>query len=195
MSRRRIQAAAAVTVAVLAVAGCTSSDGDGDGGRPAKVGEGVRSGPAGSIPVIAEQKDLPTVDVAGSFTPGDSLTIGIRSLKVDPNGRTMTLRLVFTPKLASKSDANAKVRLYDLFVGGGGGNFDPSLLDRANLKKYNVIRSVGAQPLASDLNTGGPNNNSFEAWAVYAAPQDPVSTLEVSVKDLWPVFTDVPVTR
>ena len=215
MIRRMSKSLAFAAVALLAVTGCSSSDADPTasasgtptsaapaapaGAAPAASGTvaapsvGTGSAAAGSIPVIIEQIDLPAVDVTGKLNSGDTVTAGIRSLTVDPNGKTMTLRLVFTPRLGSKQPTD-KVRLYDLFVGTSL-NFAPYLLDRTNLKRYDMIRSEGAQPMASDLSTGGVNGGSFEAWAVYAAPQDPVTSLEVSVRDNWAPFTNVPVSR
>lgn len=213
MSRKLIHPALAAAV-LLVLAGCSSSGGNstpaattnsataGSGAsgsasavapESAAVGVGSGGGPAGSIPVIVEQKDLPALDVSGKLPSGDTVTVGIRSLAVDPNGKTMTLRVVLTPKLSSKTP-DAQVRVYDLFAGTTV-NFSPYLLDRRNLKRYDVIRSAAFQPMSSGLTPGAVNGNSIETWAVYAAPQDPVSSLEVDVRDNWAPFTNVPVTR
>lgn len=200
---RSVRAAGLVTATVLVASGCSPSDGGPSApattttavtaaAPAARPSSGVRSGPPRSIPVIAEQEDLQTTSTTGKQIPGDTVTIGIRSLTVDPNGKTMTLRLVITPKIGSEP-ATASVSLYDLFVGGTG-LFGPFLLDRTNLKRYDVLRTAGYQPMVSELATGAPNGTPFEAWAVFAAPQDQVDTLDVSVKDLWPPFANVPVT-
>ena len=35
----------------------------------------------------------------------------------------------------------------------------------------------------------------MRAFAVYAAPEDDIDTVDVVLADLWPAFTDVPVER
>jgi hypothetical protein len=191
--------AAALAVS-LVLAGCSSSDDDppkpsttsagsptanGGGGTAAPTAAG--SAPASPVgPIVAEQKNLPMPN-----RTGDTMSVAVRSLSVDPNGTTMTLRLVFTPQFASKPDVN--ITLADLAPGS---YLRPSLLDRVHLKRYDVIAAADRNGfLESDAGTGAPNGVPFEAWFVYAAPQDQISTLEVSVLDSWPPFVDVPVRR
>jgi hypothetical protein len=175
--------------ALLTLGACSSPDesststGSASGSQTAGVAPA-----AASIPVIAEQKDLPV----SHQEPGDKVTVGLRSLKVDPNGRTMTLRLVFTPHFASKGPAET-VTLSDL---NGAFYVLPTLLDRVNLKRYSVLSGGSSGGwYESGSFTGAPNGHPFEAWFGFAAPRDPVSTLEVSVLDEWRPFTDVPVQR
>jgi hypothetical protein len=198
---RREQIGAVLTLlVVLTVAGCSSSGGDkpkaGASSQAATPTTGSPAGPTGSagpvgptassVPVIAVQRNLPVPN-----QNGDTMTVGVRSLTVDPNGTTMTLRLVFTPQFSSKPDQD--VTLGDLAPGT---YVRPDLLDRAHLKRYDVIAANDKNGfLESASGTGAPNGQSFEAWFVYAAPQDQVSSLEVSVLDSWPPFPSVPVQR
>jgi hypothetical protein len=189
---RSTSGAAAFLLAALALVSCSSSSSSGtEPPAPTSVGA-VATSPApvstsaGSIPVIAEQKNLAVPNHSG-----DTMTVGVRSLTIDPNGTTMTLRLVFTPQFASKPGQT--VTLGDLAPGT---YVLPSLLDRIHLERYDVIGAAdGRGFLESPVGTGASNGVPFEAWFVFAAPRDPVSTLEVSVLDAWPPFPNVPVQR
>jgi hypothetical protein len=186
----------AVIVGLVALAGCSSSSNGKASPAPSHsastgpssvttpVASAGTSSPAG--PVIAEQKNL-----AVPNQTGDSMTVGVRSLTVDPGGKTMTLRLEFTPQFTSKPDQD--VTLGDLLPGT---YVRPALLDRVHLKRYDVIAATDQNGfLESPSGTGAPNGTPFEAWFVYAAPQDQVSSLELSVLDSWPPFTGIPVQR
>ena len=188
MSRYR----SAAVVLVLLVAGCSPSPpprpgASVSGSTPAQSPEAVLGVAAGSVPVIAELKGLAIPDA-----PGDAMTVGVKSLRLDANGKTITLRLVFTPAFSSV-DPGAVVRLADITPGR---QVLPVLLDRAHLKRYRVLgRDDRTGWLSTDGSAGAVDGRSFEAWFVFAAPQDPVSVVEVSVIDAWPPFTDVPVQR
>lgn len=137
----------------------------------------------GSVPVIAEQSDL-LVDDDGE----DTVTVGLSSLTVSADGKTMVLWLVFTPHFGSR-ESDDMVTLYDLDQPSF---FLPVLTDRRNLKRYNVIRQDGNW-WTSDTNEGATNGRSFRAWFVFAAPQDDISTLDIKMTDEWPSFLDVPI--
>jgi hypothetical protein len=203
MSWRIICTAFAAT-ALLGLAGCSSSSGKatapasataattgtnstGSAAAPAPSGNVSVEAAAGSIPVIAEQKGLPVRIDTGSFTSEDSVTVGVNSLKVDPNGTTMTLRLVFTPSIRSTTDP---AKTMSLFATSGS---YPVLLDRTHLKRYRVINYGNYGSDSSD--TKATDGKSFEAWFGFAAPQDSVSALELSVNASWPAFLNVPVQR
>jgi hypothetical protein len=166
----------------------STSTGTGAKAAPAASGSVTVGAAPGSIPVIAEQKGLPVrIDTSSGFTTADSVTVGVSSLKLDPNGKTMTLRLVFTPSITSTTNPANTMSLFAT-----GGSY-PILLDRTHLKRYRVI---GVGNYASDSSTTrAGNGRSMEAWFGFAAPQDDVSSLELTVNSSWPSFLNVPVEK
>jgi hypothetical protein len=178
-----------VVAPALALIGC-SSVASGDTSEAASAhtsGTSTAAAADTSRPVIAEQKSL---TVPGR--PQDKVDVGLEQIKVDPGGRTMTLRLVFTPHFTTKGPQET-VTQYDLHPGWF---MLPTLLDREHLKEYSVLSGSGAiRWYESASGTGAQNGHPFESWFSFAAPQDPVTSLEVSVLDSWPPFTDVAVQR
>lgn len=161
----------------------TGSQDDGDGESPsAEASEAVAVDPDD---VIARQ----------TFTlrrnPENTVEVGVVSLEVE--GKVATLRMVYTPHFASAAD-DESVSVYDIYENTG---FFPYLLDLANLKRYDIVRTANfAELLASDsVSTSVVNNRPMAVYAVYAAPQDGVSKIDVHVADWWPAFKDVPVKR
>jgi len=180
----------AVTVAALAT-GCSSAASSTDAAQTSGVSSTATPSStvsptgleAGSIPVIAEQRDLP-VGTDGQ----DTVTVGIKSLSTSADGKTMVLWLVFTPQFGSL-EADDTVSLFNL---NDPMYMLPVLLDRQNLKRYTVV-SQDSTWYTSASDTAATNGRSFEAWFLFSAPQDDVSTLELKVTDQWPSFLDVPV--
>lgn len=121
--------------------------------------------------------------------PQDTVDFGLQSLTVE--GNIATLRLVVTTNFKSKS-ADETVSLFDIYR--------PSvlpfyLLDRKNLKRYDIVRN-GPKLFASDSgDTKTVNGTPMAVYAVFAAPQDEIATIDVFVADYWPEFKNVPVTR
>ncbi len=174
---------------VLALAGCSSgTSGVGGQGTGARTSGAGAAGAATSTPTVTvEQKNL-----AVRGRPADKVDVGLESLKIDPGGRTMTLRLVFTPHFTTKGPQDT-VTLSDL----DDPNYVlPTILDREHLKAYSVLSGSGnVRWYESPSGTGAQNGHPFEAWFGFAAPQDPVTALEVSVLDSWPPFTQVAIQR
>lgn len=168
-------------------AGPSSSAGSAEQGSGAQDDAGDESSSSAGVEdfdpedVIVEQ----TVPLAGN--PQDSVTIGVQSLVVD--GPTMTLRLVVTPDFASVPDGE-EINLFEI---GEDSTFAPTLLDRENLTEYSVITTDGRRWQSDLLETFGTNGAPFSVFATFPAPQDDVDTLELRVRDVWPAFTDVPV--
>ena len=131
--------------------------------------------------VLVEQ----TVPLAGN--PQDTVTIGVQSLVVD--GPIMTLRLVVTPNFASVPD-DEEVSLFNAWEQS---SFRPTLLDRENLTEYSVVSTDGRRWSSDEVETSGLNETPFAVYATFPAPQDDVDTLELRVREVWPAFTDVPV--
>jgi hypothetical protein len=197
-SRSTALLCAAVATTVL-LGGCTGTgndpepDASSQGGNAGAGQEGEEQGGSGAgveqrdTQVIVEQ----TVSVSPD-TPDDRVTIGIQSLRVE--GPTMVLRYIVTPDYESLSDSDM-VSLYDIWTNGG---LDASgrLIDRENLKEYKVIRGGPGESWASDnVEVKTTNGTPAHAFAVFAAPEDDIDTVNIRMSEIWPEFTDVPITR
>jgi hypothetical protein len=184
---------AAVIGAGLLLVGC-SDDGsepaqDGDETVSTQAQEGDDSG-AGVEDREAEPIVEQTVALPGS--PDDKAAVGVQSLTVE--GKTMVLRLVVTPDFASVSDSDT-VSLGDAMdVGAQFFGVSLRLLDRENLKEYSVIHG-NTDWWASAAQISARNGEPMYAFAVFAAPEDDIDTVDVRLNEQWPEFTDVPITR
>jgi hypothetical protein len=202
MKRRApLIAASALTLALLTA--CSAGGEQEDPGRTSKTasaGKGQDEGETGGgdtsdggtsagvadvdpANVLAEQ----TYTVPGSE---DNATIGVHSLVV--NGDVMTLRLVFTPDFSSVSDSEA-VSVYDIV--GHAGRFAPMLVDRENLKEYDIVGGAPTEWTSDTVYTEVTNGDPMVWWGVYAAPEDDIDTVDIRVLDELPEFTGVPITR
>lgn len=151
--------------------GCTSSD-----PPPSASSSGTASasqdpsGPATSAPLAESVATLPegrgTVEVV------------VRSLVADANGTTMTLRVDFTPHLASPTDAMTLSVINDYFF------IFPELLDRENLKRYSVITGEGPQDWLTNKDAKTSDGEPLASWFVFAAPEDAVDTFTLTM-DGW----------
>jgi hypothetical protein len=119
--------------------------------------------------------------------PDDQLTLGVLSLRVE--GAVMVLHVVVTPHFASV-DEHETVSSFDVFRPR---RFAPVLVDRTNLKEYSVISDNGSYWVSEGVESR--NGEPMVLWAVYAAPEDDIDTIEVRVADSWPPFLDVPIER
>lgn len=165
----------------------TTVDGSGIGVGENEVAPGAGTG---TIEVLQEKENLVA---PGGKDDNDTVTVGVKSLALDPNGTTMTLWLVFTPSFASL-EADDEVRLFDI---NDPQYLMPTILDRTHLKSYTMPHAIDSEGwfASSELGTGARNGNSFEAWFTFSALEDDVDTVDVIVVDSWPTFTDIPVTR
>lgn len=120
----------------------------------------------------------------------DTVTVGVQSLVVE--GETMTLTLVYTPRLASV-EADERVSLYDVLSPDDA--LRPVLLDRTNLKEYSVITDSGTAWTTDVSGVEVTNGTPGVFWAVYAAPQDEIDVVDIRVSSAWPEFTGVPIAR
>lgn len=194
MARSTARLCAALAATALLLVGCSgdndgtpesAADGSGSAGASQDSGGGVQERDA---PAIVEQSV-----VADPGFPEDAVTIGIQSLSVD--GPTMVLRLVVTPDFASVSD-DEEVALADVWSRAEKFGVPFRLIDRDNLKEYSVIADVNGDRWASgsyDVET--VNGEPMYAFAVFAAPEDDIETVDVRLNEQWPDFTDVPITR
>lgn len=176
LSARRRAALAALLVLVAPLTACTGeSDPDpvATGATPSVSADGG-GGDEATATVAEAQATLPngigTVDVA------------VRSLTLDGNGSTMTLRVAFTPHLADPEEAG-DVTLSEL------NNFfflHPVLLDRQHLKRYSVIEGEGVQDWLTNDDAVTRDGEPLESWFVYAAPEDDVDEITFTI-DEWSV--------
>lgn len=184
MRRRLIDGILAGGLAVsLLTSGCTS-----DSEPAGEDAGGVSSADAG---VLDFDPDDIIVEQTVSFPddPADEITFGVLSLKVD--GEVMVLRLAVTPRLTSLSDSET-VSMYDI---SRPNVFAPVLVDMANLKEYSVIADPPHYWTSDSVDTRALNGQPMQYWAVYAAPEDDIDTIDVRLTDYWPPFTDIPIER
>ncbi|MBC7375440.1 MAG: hypothetical protein H7323_15745 [Frankiales bacterium] len=144
-----------------------------------------------------DTKTLVEQTVSSPGAPEDKVTIGVQSLTVED--KTMVLRLVLTPDFRSVSD-NEPVELRDAArVGSQFFGVDLRLLDRKNLKEYGVVSSRENSLVrwwaSGSGDVSSVNGEPMYAFAVFAAPEDDIDSIDVRVNEQWPEFTDVPITR
>lgn len=187
-SIRRAAVAAAV-IATLTLAGCSGDSSDEDGGG------GTSGGDDGSSQIVndAGVEDIDLDDAVATQTvknPGSDNSIEIKVFPIEVEGKVQTLRLAFTPHLAATTTDT-----FSLFKILGNRVFSPSLVDRDNLKVYSPISDGPDSWTIDNVDARAGDGETIIAWAVYAAPEDDVDAFDVTVKDGWPAFTDVPVQR
>lgn len=181
---------AVVAVSAVALTGCTSSsDSDPksqDSGSKDSAGKDASGAGVAKVnfdDVIVEQD----VKIGGS--DDHTATIGVLSLKVE--GEVQTLRMVVTPHFADAEDDD-RISVYDIW---NERSFSPQLLDKDNLKTYSPISGTYDSWTSDTVFTETKNETPMEVWAVYAAPEDDIESVDIRLADSWPIFTDVPITR
>jgi hypothetical protein len=185
-----------VVVAMALLVGCSGDDGQSSNAADQQneaTADATGGATAGADAAAAGVENINPEDVIVEQTvaipdnPDNKVTLGVHSLAVE--GEVMVLRLVVTPQFASESnDASLS------FTALGDSLFRPRLVDGANLKEYEPIG--GGVPWVSDeTEVEAINGSPMLAWAYFAAPEDPIETIDVRVSDGWPAFTDVPITR
>ena len=178
----------------LLLTGCTGGDG---AKAPSAGGEQVGSQSSGAGVEERGIKTLVEQTVSSPDAPEDKVTIGVQSLTV--KDETMVLRLVLTPDFRSVSD-NEPVELGDAVrVGSQFFGVALRLLDRKNLKEYSVVHNVNNFRVkwwaSASSDVSSVNGEPMYAFAVFAAPEDDIDSIDVRVDEQWPEFTDVPITR
>lgn len=168
--RTRASVAALGVIAVLGLAACTSPEPDPEPATSTTASAEVSPSatPEESVePVVATLPDeRGTVDVA------------VRSLVLDDNGTTMTLRVDFTPHLAKPEDGMTLSMINNYFF------IFPELLDREHLKRYSVITGEGSQDWLTNKDARTENDETLSSWFVYAAPEDDVEAFTLTM-DGW----------
>lgn len=185
---------AVVATTATLLAGCADGGGEPQAGPSASSTDAGESGGSGAGvqdrdgEVLVEQTVVPDPE-----SPQDTTTVGLQSLTVEDE--TMVLRLVVTPEFASVSDSE-EIDLGDAMnVGGEFFGVRLRLLDRENLKEYSVIHERQKWWASATGQVSSTNGQPMYAFAVFAAPEDDMETVDVVVSENWPEFTDVPITR
>lgn len=127
-----------------------------------------------------------TYEFQRSDTPG-TVTVGLHSLRVVDG--VMLLELSFTPDIGDGQTHT----LYNMAEG----RISPTLNDRENLKQYRVLES-GGDAWETNSGPGGRgvlSGQTLGFWAYYAAPEDDIDTISVSVLGSVVQFDDVQIER
>ena len=117
--------------------------------------------------------------------PEDTVEVGLVSLTV--SGKIATLQLVLTPRFKSEP-AGETIDIFDIYEGS---SFNPYLLDVGNLKRYDVVRGGGSRFASDSVESKTVNGTPMSAFAVFAAPEDAITTVDVHASDWWPAFKAV----
>lgn len=190
MTRTATMLCAALATTGLLLAGCT---GDEPSQAPSSSAGSDGENVSGADVEDREVAAIVEQTVSDPESPEDTVTIGVQSLAVE--GETMVLRLVITPDFASASDGE-EVTLDEAVVGGVQFfGVTLRLLDRENLKEYSVIHEGNEWWASAKGEVGSTNGQPMYAFAVFAAPEDDIETVDVVLDEQWPEFTDVPITR
>lgn len=178
--------AALAAMIIVGTVGCTAADEPAD--EPAEEqqqDEGAAAGGATLDPADA-------VAHAEVTLPGVEGSIGVDLFPLETEGKVQTLNVLLTPDFPELGE-NEVISIYEML---GETSFSPQLIDKTNLKTYSVIASRQNQSITWStevVDTKTTNGETVAVWAVYAAPEDDVESLDVMLHDGWPVFEDIPV--
>lgn len=179
----RVTTAALTLAAVVSLAACTADDPD---PAPATTAA-TASAPSPSV-TPSESPDVEPV-VATLPDGRGTVDVAVRSLVLDPNGTTMTLRVDFTPHLTDPEGAVSLSAINNYWF------IFPELLDREHLKRYSVIRGEGTQDWLTNKDAKTEDGEPLGSWFVYAAPEDDVDSFTLTM-DGWALeIPDVEVTE
>lgn len=131
--------------------------------------------------------DTITYDIPSESIDG-TMTVGLHHLRVE--GETMELLLTYTPEFSGHQAYNLwelHARNHSLVA--------PSLFDRENLKRYDILRTCGlwdvscvwATPQA-DVDLASGDTQAY--WANFAVPEDEIETINIGIPNA-PEFEDV----
>lgn len=181
--RRPLALALSMTACGTLLAACTA-DPEPTPEPTSSTTSGTASRPAGddedAAPVASAEATLP--DGRGT------VDVDVRSLTLDDNGTTMTLRVDFTAHLTEPDGDATLSEVNNSFF------LHPVLLDRQNLKRYSVIEGEGSQDWLTNDDTTAPDGEPLHSWFVYAAPEDDVDEITVTIDEWGVEIPGVPVT-
>lgn len=180
-SARRVALPAAVIAVALALAGCAAEPPS----VPAPTASATTEPGADAGTAPDGGADAAPIAETEAVVEQGTVGVALRSLTRDSNGETMTLRIAFTPDFGEAGKQLTLSGMNNYFF------VFPVLLDRENLKRYSVLEGDGTQDwlMNKDAKTG--KGEPLESWFVFAAPEDDVDTISVTI-DEWSVeFPDV----
>lgn len=126
--------------------------------------------------------------VAPAVVEGDpKATMKIDVLGLKRQGKTVIASYAFT--VTSPAGSDKADWLYD-YLGGHGWN--PALVDSKNLKLHKVVRANDNQVASDYQGAEFRPGQTFYAYAVFAAPPEDVTTMDVLASDGVPAFPTVP---
>lgn len=159
---------------------------DGGGESPQAVADDAPAGevidPDDAVDTISYT--LPTDEIDGT------MTVGLHHLR--RRGETMELLLTYTPEFR---EAGA-YSLWELH-GSNHSNVPPTLFDRENLKRYDILRAGGTWDSAQIWNSTQAEHklatgDTQAYWANFAAPEDDIDTINIAIPGA-PEFEDIPI--
>ena len=162
---------------VLGLAACTPAGQDPAPTAPATA-EPTATTDAGATATPEPEAEVEPV-VATLPDGRGTVDVAVRSLVLDDNGTTMTLRVDFTPHLVEPEDAMTLSAINGYFF------IFPELLDRENLKRYSVITGEGGyQDWLTNKDATTADGETLSSWFVFAAPEDDVDSFTLTM-DGW----------
>jgi hypothetical protein len=192
-SPRGLIRAAAVLTCALALAGC-SALGSVTGQSPAPAAPAASPATPQAAPSATPRPataDTPalaseTVPLAADVGPG-TLTFSVLDLAVRGQLTQLTLRV------QTSGSPDPTLRLNQLLGSRSvARELSPELIDPAHLKAYS--EADGGIGIVDGIQVTLANGSADFTFN-YAAPQDPITTLDVAVGSGLPTFRDVPLTR
>jgi hypothetical protein len=163
-------------------------------------GPGVTSAAGGSSPaaagsappMVSAAPDPPsaaiaTADIPIPFVDGGALQVAVTG--IDVAGELMRLRLTFTAKVRSSTQAVAIGAVLAADETYPAMEISPELIDPVHLKAYEAVVSI---PNGTAINLSGGESRTLVFY--YAAPQDDIRTFDIVLSSQAPTMTDVPFT-
>ncbi|MFT3860820.1 hypothetical protein [Micropruina sp.] len=125
-----------------------------------------------------------TVAASVEGDPDAKLTINLHQLR--RSGKVMIATFSF--QVTSTQDEPSSLFDYlDSLL------WQPYVVDTANLKRHDVLTGGGSRALTSHLSKFAPGQTLY-AYAMFAAPPEAVTTVNVQMLDGAPTATNVPIT-
>lgn len=176
----RLAAAMGAAALVVVLAGCTASP---PAPPPPSASTTASAAPTSSAPAGGDE--LAAARAQGPLGPVDVI---VRSLTLDDNGTTMTLRMAFTPHFEYLPGQDMSLAAMNNFT-----TLKPVLLDRENLKRYQVPYG-GGQDYFMNQDAQTHIAEPLEMWFVFAAPEDDIDAIAVTIDEWLLEFPDIPIT-
>lgn len=189
-------AVSAVAVLIPLLAGCTIG-----GGEPTPSGgqsSAPATGPTTPGPVEASSAAQAGVDLTNLPAPIASATVAAK-VEGDPNAK-LTVHLhqlrrtgkVVTATFSFQVSSTVE-QPHSLFSFMSQQSWWPYLVDTQNLKRHDVVVGGGSRAMTDVLTTFAPGQTLY-AYAMFAAPPQDVTAVDVQLIGSAPTATNVPIT-